>query len=127
MLINQYSKFILISLLSINFLFSHSNQETQIKKLETKITELEQRIKYLETLIVNKSNKELITSGSWKNKKNWRKLELGMSMDNVENILGEPHKVDGGSITTWYYNKSDRYHSHVKFYKGRLDRWTEPE
>jgi outer membrane protein assembly factor BamE (lipoprotein component of BamABCDE complex) len=53
---------------------------------------------------------------------NWRKLTKDMSTSDVKKILGEPHRVDGGTFTHWYYQN----HGGVIFYEGKVDRWMEP-
>lgn len=135
----------LLLLCCIVFLFTSSlfaDQSSEIKKLdvkvvelenrnvklEAKIIELEKRVAKLEALLETSSKSEIKYSEKWKNRSLWRKLKIGMSKYQVENLLGEPRKIDGGSVLTfWYYAKSGS-HSSVSFDDdGRVFGWTEPE
>lgn len=49
------------------------------------------------------------------NIENWRKLKLGMSRDQVKEILGEPLTIETGYWIRWYYN-DNRLHSKIEFY-----------
>ena len=51
----------------------------------------------------------------------WRKLQKGMSYDQVRKLLGEPDRISGGGLTVWYYNGGS-----VLFLSDRVDSWTEP-
>lgn len=53
---------------------------------------------------------------------NWRRLREDMSYDAVRRILGEPDRIDGGSLAFWSYRNGGR----VGFISGRLRSWTEP-
>jgi hypothetical protein len=41
----------------------------------------------------------------------------------VQEILGPPERVAGGTFTFWSYSGGGR----VSFFQGRLDTWSEPE
>jgi len=103
-------------------------QDDEIQKLRQKITELENRIKDLESLLIIYGEPGAIqneTDPGWQNKKNWRKLETGMTQDQVEAVLGEPIKKIEGVMTLWYY--PNIYRGYVSFdEKGHLTRWHEP-
>jgi hypothetical protein len=45
-----------------------------------------------------------------------------MSMEDVRSLLGEPEKIDGGSVAFWYYPRSGE----VMFVSGKLTSWKEP-
>lgn len=51
----------------------------------------------------------------YENIENWRKLKLGMSRDQVREILGEPLTIETGYWIKWYYNDT-RIHSKIKFH-----------
>ncbi len=143
---NKFYYFKYLMLIScIIFFFTSSlsaQQSSEIKKLEVKlvelenrnvklnakIIELEKRVAKLEALLETSSKSEIKYSEKWKNRSLWRKLKIGMSKYQVENLLGEPRKIDGGSfLTFWYYAKSGS-HSSVSFDDdGRVCGWTEPE
>ena len=116
--------------LSINRLSYSTDtvQDDEITKLRQKVTELENRIKEMEIMLAKYQEQEkvLLESGlGWQNRKNWRKLETGMTSDQVLSILGEPIKTITGVKTLWYY--PDVYRGYVSFDdKGRLTGWNEP-
>ena len=121
--------FLLVSFSSSGISVSAEKAEkNDIDKLKQKITELEKRIKDLESILKiyhgPKNQKEDKEYG-WLNKKNWRNLKKGMTEDEVKTILGEPVKEVNGSRTIWYY--PDFYRSYVSFdEKGNLTGWNEP-
>jgi hypothetical protein len=96
----------------------------RIAQLEREISELKNRVTRLESPTVgSKSNTRTVPSGDgWKSIANWRSLKKGMSFDDVRAILGEPGRIQGGTLTYWTY--PDR--GSVTFYNDRLDGWTEP-
>lgn len=109
------------------------SQKSSIDKLEKRIADLELRVSKLENQLSNSNNlipndeSNINYSQKWKNRSLWRKLYTGMSMNEVEDLLGKPRKIDVGyGFTTWYYSEKE-YEAYVSFYKGYLERWTEPE
>lgn len=110
-------------------LSSHSYaQEDEIQRLRKKITELENRIVDLESLLSRYDAKESLKKGediSWENKKNWRRLKIGMNQAEVQAILGEPIKTIKGVRILWYY--PNLYCGLVSFdEEGNLTAWNEP-
>lgn len=100
-------------------------QEEEILQLRQKITELENRIKELEGLFGETRKNQMMAEYAWRNKKNWRRLEIGMEEAQVKTILGEPIKVIGGVKTLWYY--PNIYCGYVSFDEnGHLAGWNEP-
>lgn len=95
----------------------------RIELLERANTGLEQRVRELESLIRSKPSKgrAVTTSARWQDLANWRQLNLGMTMDEVRELLGEPERVEGGSFTYWYWTDAK-----VSFYSGKVDGWSEP-
>jgi hypothetical protein len=124
------SPIILLLFIAISLAFSQPcrAQGDETAKLRQKITELETRIKELETTLAKYHEHEKggrDSSNTWENKKNWRKLETGMSRDKVLSLLGEPIKTIEGVKTLWYY--PDIYRGYVSFDdKGKLTGWQEP-
>jgi len=103
------------------------SQEDEVMKLRQKVSELENRVKELETTLSKyREEKARDESGyNWQNKKNWRKLTTGMKKDEVLALLGEPVKTIEGTKTLWYY--PDVYRGYVSFDdKGKLVGWQEP-
>jgi len=103
-------------------------QDNEILTLQKKISELEDRIKELESILMTYKEPEKIlseTGQGWKNKKNWRNLKTGMTEEEVRAILGEPIKRIDGIRTLWYY--PNIFSSYVSFDEnGRLTVWNEP-
>ena len=117
--------FILLGILIFaNIAFAQNTSE--ISKLKVRISELEKRVATLEKMIGKSSSDKLHYSEKWKNRSLWRQLKTEMSMSQVESLSGTPRKISGGDITHWYYSQQS-WHSYLKFYKGSLDTWTEPE
>ena len=104
----------------------YAQSTKEIKKLENRISELERRVNEIEKIIGKTSSEKLQYSDKWKNRSLWRQLRTGMSMSQVESLLGTPRKISGGNVTNWYYSEQS-WHSKVNFYKGSLDGWNEPE
>ena len=69
--------FLFINLFFISFLFSYSNQEDEIFRLKIKVSILEEKVQYLESLISKNSNEKEVYSKDWKNDTKWRKLKKG--------------------------------------------------
>ena len=55
----------------------------------------------------------------------WRALQKGMSPTSVRNLLGAPHRVTGGSYTTFTY-LADYSSGTVTFYNDKVSFWSEP-
>ena len=115
----------IIGFLSLAVAFNaNAHDSDRVDQLEKELQEIKLRLSKLESLLSNPSNAQKpVTSGEgWKSIMNWRKLTNGMSTSDVQRILGEPHRVDGGAIASWYYQNGGR----ITFYEGKVDRWTEP-
>lgn len=116
--------FALVALLSPSLIA----QKNEVPQLRQKVAELENRLERLEAVFKkgNELQKEIMGLGfRWQNKKNWRRLEIGMTESEVENFLGGPTKIIEGVRTLWYY--PDNYCGYVSFDKnGYLTGWNEP-
>lgn len=115
----------IIGFLSLAVAFnSYAHDSDRIDQLEKEIQETKHRLSKLESLLSSPSKaQEPVTSGEgWKSVKNWRTLTTDMSTSDVQKILGEPYRVDGGNIATWYYQNDGI----VNFYKGKVHDWREP-
>ena len=116
---------IIIAFLSLGIAFnSYADDSDRIDQLEKEVQVLKQRISKLESLLSNTSEEQVLVNpgNGWKSVSNWRKLTTDMSYDEVRNILGEPHKVDGGVLASWYYQNGGV----VTFFQGKVRRWSEP-
>ena len=117
---------IIVGLLSLVVAFNANAQDSdRIYQLEKEIQQLKLRISKLESILSSPSSDQEIVPSSegWKSVANWRKLSTDMGTSDVKKILGEPHRVDGGNIATWYYQNDGR----VVFVRGKLYEWTEPK
>jgi hypothetical protein len=118
-------KIAIIGFLSLAVAFnSYAQDSDRIDRLEKEILETKLRVLKLESLLSNSSNaqKPVISGEAWKSVANWRKLAAGMSTSDVQTILGEPQRIDGGNVARWYYqNRGD-----VSFISGKVHSWTEP-
>ena len=96
----------------------------RIIRLEKEVREINIRLSKLESLLSNPSKAhEHVTSGDgWKSVMNWRKLTTDMDYSEVQTILGEPHRLDGGQIADWYYRNGGK----VVFIQGKVFEWSEP-
>ena len=116
---------IIIGFLSLSVAFnSYAHDSNRIDQLEKEMQEIKLRLSKLESLLSNPSNAQKpVTSGEgWKSVMNWRKLTTDMSTSDVQKILGEPDRVDGGTIATWYYQNGGR----ITFFMGKAHEWMEP-
>lgn len=117
---------IIIGFLSLAVVLNaYANDNDRIEQLEKEMQETKLRLQKLESLLSKPSNaQEPVTSGEgWKSVTNWRKLNTQMGDSDVRNLLGEPQRVDGGTIAHWYYQNRGE----VTFYRGKVDSWTEPD
>ena len=97
----------------------------RIELLERANTDLERRVRELESLIKSEPSKgrAIPASTGWKDLANWRQLRNEMSMDEVRGLLGEPERVESsGPLTTWYWANAQ-----VDFFNGKLSGWSEPK
>jgi len=55
----------------------------------------------------------------------WRRLNKGLSREQVRSILGEPLRISGGYFEYWYYGESS-YRARVTFNNNLVYGWDEP-
>ena len=118
------------AIVTIGFLFlafdfnACANDRDRIDAVEQEILQLKARLSRLES--VGEASIDVLDSsksfGGWKSISNWRKLTIDMSPNDVQRILGEPERLDGGQVTIWYYKNDGR----VVFMRGKTSQWTEP-
>jgi hypothetical protein len=123
---NRSIPFILLGILLFTNM-SLAQQTSEITELKSRIAELEKRVAALEILMGTPSSNTIHYSEKWENRTFWRELKTGMSMRQVEAILGEPRKVDGGSTLTYWYYSEESWHSRVSFNHKGVHGWKEPE
>ena len=115
----------LLGCLFLSFtLNSFASDGERITQLEKEVRELKQRLTKLEApqnASVNQQ-KSIPSSEGWKSLASWRSLKNGMSYDEVRSILGEPTRIEGGTLARWYYsNRAD-----VTFFNDKVENWSEP-
>ncbi|PYO45218.1 MAG: hypothetical protein DMD33_00200 [Gemmatimonadetes bacterium] len=95
----------------------------RIEVLERANTDLEQRVRELEAVIKSQptQGQPIPASTRWRDLANWRRLHLGMKMDEVRELLGEPERVEAGYVTYWRWTDAN-----VSFISGKLEGWSEP-
>jgi hypothetical protein len=116
---------VIVAILSLGISFnSYADDSDRIAQLEKEVQELKLRISKLESLLSNpNAAQEVVTSNEgYKSIANWRKLTTDMSYSDVRKLLGEPQRVDGGSIAEWYYPNGGE----VTFQRNKAWRWREP-
>lgn len=96
----------------------------RIELLERANTDLERRVRELESLIKSEPSKgrPVPASTRWRDLSNWRQLRHGMTMDEVRALLGEPERVEGGPLTYWRWADANVY-----FISDELSGWSEPK
>ena len=107
---------------NINRIDQHDSY--RIEQLEKEIQGLKLRLSEVESLLSNPSKAQELSTASegWKSVVNWRKLTTGMSTSDVQKILGEPDRLDGGAVANWYYQNGGKVH----FINGKVFQWMEP-
>jgi len=111
--------------LAANSFSSFANDSERINQLESQVLELKQRLQKLESLQQNPSSqqKPITSTQGWKSLANWRGLKNGMSYNNVRGLLGEPERIDGGTIALWNYPNF----GNVTFTFDKVTGWREPQ
>ena len=111
--------------LSVATCSSFANDSERIRQLENEVNELRLRVQKLENPQPNASNqqKQVVANDGAKSLVNWRKLNSGMSYNEVRGLLGEPLRIEGGGVATWLYASNGS----VVFIRDKLSSWYEPK
>jgi outer membrane protein assembly factor BamE (lipoprotein component of BamABCDE complex) len=111
--------------LTLTTFSSFANDSERITQLENQVNELKLRIQKLENPQSNASNqqKQVVANEGAKSIANWRKLNRGMSYNDVRGLLGEPLRIEGGGVAYWMYSNNGR----VTFVRDTLSSWNEPQ
>ncbi len=116
---------IIIGFLSLAIAFnSNAHDSDELENLKSEIKEIKHRLSELESSPKNSINtpKTVLSPDGWKSVTNWRRLSVGMETSDVRQILGEPHRLDGGTLARWYYENEGE----VMFINGKVQQWSEP-
>jgi len=104
---------------------ANADDSDRIDKLEKQVQDLSNRLSEIEKLLSNPGDgqKRVKLGNAPGSLANWRKLTTSMTPDYVRILLGEPNRVEGGTISHWYYKNGGV----ITFYKGLVDQWREPQ
>jgi hypothetical protein len=102
----------------------------RVEKLEQLVGQLQRRVADLESQIQGRQERKqpVVAKGNWREIGSWRSLRRGMTMEQVTEILGEPEKVDAGSLFIyWYWGGYPSGGSvHFNTDTNRVAGWDEP-
>jgi hypothetical protein len=104
---------------------AQASDADRINQLEKELQEIKQRLSVLESPS-SSSNARQIQSPpgeGWKSVSNWRKLNTGMSHEEVRSLLGEPQRINGGEFSFWQYSNRGE----VIFVRAKVYEWKEPK
>jgi hypothetical protein len=96
--------------------------QARVDSLELRIIELERRVSQLENAATSEPDRRRPVAGNARDIANWRRLRERMTYDQVRTLLGEPEKIDGGTVAFWSYPDAGQ----VTFISGRVTSWSEP-
>ena len=118
-------KIALIGVFSLGAAFQASAQDSsRINQLEQEIQSIKLRLLKLESPQGTPTDtQKSTTNDGWRSLSNWRQLTTGMTPDDVRRVLGEPARVNGGAVATWYYQNR----GYVTFMSDKLYSWGEPK
>ena len=104
---------------------SVAQDSERVKQLEKEVQDIKIRLSNLESPSKSSDSQKQVVAQKHKVIANWRMLKKGMSFDEVRAILGEPLRINGGTVTTWLYTDQVSI-SRVNFFRDKLDDWSEP-
>ena len=104
---------------------SMAQDSERIKQLEREVQDIKMRLANLEAPGKSSDSQTIVLTDKYKNIANWRMLKKGMSFDEVRALLGEPFRINGGTITYWFYTNQPTI-ARATFYRDKLDDWSEP-
>jgi hypothetical protein len=104
---------------------SMAQDSERIKQLEKEVQDIKMRLANLEAPGKSSDIPKIVLTDKYKNIANWRMLKKGMSFDEVRALLGEPIRINGGTITYWFYTNQPTI-ARATFYRDKLDDWSEP-
>jgi outer membrane protein assembly factor BamE (lipoprotein component of BamABCDE complex) len=126
-LINTFLKVLVTSLIPMVVTMNAGAQTTdRTAQLEKEIEAIKQRLNKLESAqgISTADPKPVAaaTGTGYKSLASWRQLKNYMSPSDVRALLGEPVRINGGSLARWYYPNGGE----LVFVGDRLSQWNEP-
>ncbi len=103
---------------------AQANDSERISQLEKEVQEIKQRLSLLESPSASSNPRQIQSppGEGWKLLSNWRKLNTGMSHEEVRSLLGEPQRINGGELAIWQYSNRGE----VIFMRTKVYEWREP-
>ncbi len=101
---------------------SEASLQQRLDSLERRVLELERRLLKIENPERGTQPVQRGTTGDSRDIASWRQLREGMTYAEVRALLGEPTRVDGGSMAYWYFPRNGL----VAFVSGAVMSWREP-
>ena len=102
----------------------------RLEALERMVSMLDARVRQLEGQVqanqVSWGRPIQVAPGAWRDRQSWRKLKIGMTMDDVRTLLGEKEKVVAGPIIHWYWQKAGGQEVYFNSIDQTLLGWAEP-
>lgn len=93
------------TLAALLLVFSSDFAHAQVQKSDAdRMLELERRVMTLERRLGAAPTAREPTAALHKDRANWRQLRLGMTQESVRQLLGDPERVTGGSVTMWQWS-----------------------
>jgi len=114
----QTALFAFASLLAIGLTFA-IGESLGLWKTQSRAIELANSIC---AAVLPDIGKPVTPGDGWKSLANWKNLASDMSIGDVQKMLGEPDRVDGGTIAFWHYPNGGT----VTFVIGKVNTWSEP-
>lgn len=104
--------------------------QQQVELLQQRVTELEKRLKALETPQIQQAIRAATgpeNPGHSEVASNWEFLKVGYSYDKVRELLGEPLDVKSGAMEFWFYSDRGLEGPFVKFLFNKVNSWKGPQ
>ena len=103
---------------------AQASDADRINQLEKELQDIKQRLSLLESPSASSNPRQIQSppGEGWKLLSNWRKLNTGMSHEEVRSLLGEPQRINGGELAIWQYSNRGE----VIFMRTKVYEWREP-
>lgn len=104
--------------------------KAQVDALSERVSELEKKIGIVDTPAVQRAIQEVVgpvNPGDSGDKTNWDLLKVGLSYNEVRELLGEPVSIKKGGMEFWYYSDKKLDGPFVKFLFRKANDWKSPK
>jgi hypothetical protein len=118
----QTARVAFASLLAIGFAFAIGDSAV-LSRTQSRAVELVDNICSAVSPGTGFGGKSATPGDGWKTSANWKKLARDMSISDVQELLGDPEQINGGTIGFWRYPNGGT----VTFFIGKVDGWSEPK